>query len=759
MADSCSQYVSTDDLKAAKQSILHIEHVAKSEDAAGNNVLTVTDTIRGENVTNLTLDGLTEEYLTAIRDLGFHPVGNFQGGATLDSVNDIIQDTSTGVWYRWDNTATLPKIVPAGSTPASTGGTGSGKWLAVDVNDVLRRQLAEIDGATVIGAEFTDGSKTTVQGFLDANDSASYRDRCMTKLMQVDYAIHNKGTVIALSLGDSMTAGYDQTSTDSVPPAGEDWARHATTTYPPRFAGYLQEQSGATITSVVRAYSGFTAQEAYNKPEWQSNPHADIVFIMYGINDAQNTTIDLYMEYMEKLVRRYIDWGHAVCVMMPSCGGFGMRVPLAQQYAQRIKNLATLYGCAYFNGNEVQYNRYYPAVQSDIVHFNSNGYARFADALASMCLAGGLRPSYRPVSSELTVWPTIISDQVGYHNAGRELDTSRYPNFAYTLQGISGGFVGNQFTVVAYSFYLDAEAAEIDIVGSWTESSKIRVIAEQKTSSQAGAIVNYYIAQEQSSNRADQVTQFGDAFVRNYASAKTGTPKHLGLLSGRGWKTITFFSPQDGSGGNDAILSQLNIRPIPRYLASRQSPGSIRRGVEEVVMCSVPARDMIPTSGIPAPVVLNSVVVPLPFDLNPIAWDSASEYFDCGFAKLIISGSQTGIGSFYYEAILQKISTGNGLNVGVLHSVGTIPSVTATVGVKGEKVVVAAGSVGTNMPVESIFALGDDSSFTPGYTGNKYGLFLKLDFTWTGTAPTGYYNIALQSFARGLGGASSLVSA
>lgn len=137
MADSCAQYVSTDDLKAAKESILHIEHVATSKDANGNPALVVTDPIRGVEYTNSTLDGLEESYKEAIRNLGWNPVGTFQAGATLNELNDIIQDTTTLTWYRWDGS--LPKTVTAGSSPTPT---GSGAWQIVDVSDVLRRDLA-----------------------------------------------------------------------------------------------------------------------------------------------------------------------------------------------------------------------------------------------------------------------------------------------------------------------------------------------------------------------------------------------------------------------------------------------------------------------------------------------------------------------------------------------------------------------------------------------------------------------------------------
>ena len=106
-----------------------------------------------------TIEGLKQLVLNQIYNLGWNLVGTFQDGATLSAAGDIIQDEATGVWYRWDDISTLPKVVPAGSTPESTGGIGEGKWLAVDVSDVLRRDLAKNSGAGLIGTE--DGN--TVQ--------------------------------------------------------------------------------------------------------------------------------------------------------------------------------------------------------------------------------------------------------------------------------------------------------------------------------------------------------------------------------------------------------------------------------------------------------------------------------------------------------------------------------------------------------------------------------------------------------------------
>ncbi|MCM8204890.1 tail fiber/spike domain-containing protein [Enterobacter hormaechei] len=98
-----------------------------------------------------TIEGLKQLVLQHIYNLGWNPVGTFQDGTTVSSAGDIVQDEATGMWYRWDDLSTLPKDIPSGSTPDSTGGVGDGKWLAVDVSDVLRKQLSEENGMTLIG--------------------------------------------------------------------------------------------------------------------------------------------------------------------------------------------------------------------------------------------------------------------------------------------------------------------------------------------------------------------------------------------------------------------------------------------------------------------------------------------------------------------------------------------------------------------------------------------------------------------------------
>ncbi len=750
MSSGCGDVLSLEDLRIAKlHQIFEAEVITgRQGGVAGGAVI--------DYATNL-VTGQTQKTLPAIlRDAGFSPTSfDFTSGGVL-GVNDrdkVVFDPVSKTWYSW--LGALPHTIPAGTNPVS-----DANWKPQTDPD-LRGDLEADSGASLVGTTDTAGVSSDVQAELDARASASYRDRCIRKLAAVDYLVRSKGTFKILYQGDSLTAGFDTKTTDSVPAENGDWARHATTTYPERLSSFLLEQSGATATPVIRAISGYTAKQAFQNADWQSNPNCDLALIMYGVNDSSTdneTNHSEYMDYMERHIKRFINWGMAVVVIAPAVGSYGQISQAAQRYARQIKNLATIYGCAYFDGTEVHNNKEFSSVVSDGIHFNSQGYAILGEAIAAMMMAGGLLPSYKPIASEFTMWPGMGSDHMGYYNPRGTVALNRNSG-AYTLQKITGEFLANTPTIASFSFYLDAEAAEIDLVGSWQSNSGLQVAIHPTTASQAGPNVTYYNPEGRSSNNAEIVN--ATKYIASFSNVNTasGAPKHVGVLSGRGWKTISVYTPLNGSGASGAFLMQLNIRPIPRYLATRQTSASVRRGVAEMNAYSLPYRDYKPANGdIPTATVLNSVVLPLPFDLYGVSFNPADQFFDCGFAKLFICGNHQNNGPIYYEAVIYRQNGGNSYTVSEIKKVGTLGTVSATCGTKARRVAAARNSVGTDMPLEDIIEIGNDSSFVAGSTPNEYGLFLRISVDWTGqTALAGWYTVYLQSFARGLGGAASIM--
>ncbi|HEM6857221.1 TPA: hypothetical protein U2I44_002152 [Providencia rettgeri] len=96
---------------------------------------------------------------TAIVAAGYITIDSFQQGADLPNNeltqrNHILRDETTGEYYRWDGE--LPKQVPAGSTPESTGGIGKGAWVSVG-DASLRGNLRSEDGLSFIGETNYEG--------------------------------------------------------------------------------------------------------------------------------------------------------------------------------------------------------------------------------------------------------------------------------------------------------------------------------------------------------------------------------------------------------------------------------------------------------------------------------------------------------------------------------------------------------------------------------------------------------------------------
>ncbi len=89
----------------------------------------------------------------AIISAGYITVDSFQQGAQLPDNeitqrNQILRDETTGEYYRWDGD--LPKVVPAGSNPESTGGIGKGAWIDIGGAN-LRTDLKADNGFTFVG--------------------------------------------------------------------------------------------------------------------------------------------------------------------------------------------------------------------------------------------------------------------------------------------------------------------------------------------------------------------------------------------------------------------------------------------------------------------------------------------------------------------------------------------------------------------------------------------------------------------------------
>lgn len=108
---------------------------------------------------------------------GYTLVEDFQKGATLSHPAEALRWTlpdGTGEYYRWDGV--FPKLVPAGSTPASSGGVGLGAWVSIG-DASLRGNLANPaygDGLVASQLPNSPVARTVHDKMLEAVSIADY---------------------------------------------------------------------------------------------------------------------------------------------------------------------------------------------------------------------------------------------------------------------------------------------------------------------------------------------------------------------------------------------------------------------------------------------------------------------------------------------------------------------------------------------------------------------------------------------------------
>lgn len=101
------------------------DNVQAALETVNTNLQAQIDTkINADFVSKFDRESLRRSYAEA----GYHLVsGSFEAGATANNAADVVLFEAEGKAYSWGGT--LPKTVPAGSTPASSGGLGAAAWI------------------------------------------------------------------------------------------------------------------------------------------------------------------------------------------------------------------------------------------------------------------------------------------------------------------------------------------------------------------------------------------------------------------------------------------------------------------------------------------------------------------------------------------------------------------------------------------------------------------------------------------------------
>lgn len=97
--------------------------------------------------------------------LNLHYLYSFEKGNTLTNQNQILLLEATGDYYKWTGAnTTFPKVVPAGSTPASTGGEGVGLW--VNLGSATLKNMLYNDAGSLVGFKNPVGDKVMLGQYM-----------------------------------------------------------------------------------------------------------------------------------------------------------------------------------------------------------------------------------------------------------------------------------------------------------------------------------------------------------------------------------------------------------------------------------------------------------------------------------------------------------------------------------------------------------------------------------------------------------------
>ncbi|HGK4040320.1 TPA: phage tail fiber protein [Klebsiella pneumoniae] len=115
---------------------------------------------------------------------GYVPaMGSFEQGSLLTQRFEVLLWESTDEYWRWDGV--MPKVVLPGSTPATAGGTGKGKW--IDVTDAtLRSNLGSDEAGLGVNLVYGALKQVSITNFLSLADLIRFDNG---ELVNVDNAI------------------------------------------------------------------------------------------------------------------------------------------------------------------------------------------------------------------------------------------------------------------------------------------------------------------------------------------------------------------------------------------------------------------------------------------------------------------------------------------------------------------------------------------------------------------------------------------
>ena len=290
MSSGCGDVLSLADLQTAKKHQIFEAEVITGKSGG------VTGGADIDYATNPVTGQVQKTMPAILRDIGFEPASfDFTSGGTL-TLNDRnkavlwpMADGGDGDWYYWEGT--LPKVIPAASSPLTAGGIAEGAWRPVG-DITLRKQLATagsgplVDDSNINVVQPYQGAVSLTQHdnnalFLNVKQFGAIGDGSYHPLSEIYTSLPSARAVypFVTSLTQSVDwAAWQAALNTGKVVYGTDNAYVITDTLLPVSGG------GIIGLGVNKWVSGFTAT-------FNPNLTSGTTFLMYGTG-AKNYTLD-----------------------------------------------------------------------------------------------------------------------------------------------------------------------------------------------------------------------------------------------------------------------------------------------------------------------------------------------------------------------------------------------------------------------------------------------------------------------------------
>lgn len=565
----------------------------------------------------------------------------------------------SGELYRVMNAADIPL------TLTGNWATDAPKLQAVG-DAALRQALAAIGGAAMVNTSTGESvetrlanADTKIADLLARPDTSTYARKNGLLLSNAYYKLKSNQAVKIVCQGDSITAGQDTNSPDKIPDDNGNWTTMAAVQYPPAMQNILRIFTGVNHIATKRGYSGDTAKSSFNR--WTVNPESDVVHLMLGINDslgANGATYAEYIDYMERIIRRHIDWGCGVVLHTVTPQYFDSGSPLAPVFSQALRTIADCYGCPVFESDTFCQYAIYASVYSDPTHFNAHGYNKYGNAVGAFIMAGGWVQKPKMVKGEIHLQTGRGSEGIGFISRGANLAQS-------TGSYLTNRATGQMTTVgdrISYTFFMDTEFMDVMGVGDFTDLSvalSFTIGPQYVGDTRAAGSVNGVTVESLRNRNIRETTLFTVGAGR---TRHPGNITMLGTLVGRGWKTISVAVGTAITGSRffgGLILKERSLEQVGRPDAGTSAVGTLSPASMDTFVYQHPYPVGAASSVTPPAAVALPAIMYLPCPRGLLPYQSApTNFYDHIPAELTIT-SPAG----WIKVLLRRTASGNALTI------------------------------------------------------------------------------------------------